>query len=79
MDVIDETAQQRDILIKKFGKSLSFELVQEQSVKESLVKYTYIEKCKIHVIRWSFIFYKPEDKWILNSFYWDDKILDLFR
>ncbi len=77
--ILDETTEQRAQMIRKFGKSLSVEFIQEQKIKDTLAKYTYLEKCKIHVIRWSFIFYKPEDKWILNSFYWDDNVRDLFR
>lgn len=77
--IVEETSRQRAELIKRFGSPLSCEFLQEQRIKDVLVKYTYLEKCRIHVIRWSFIFYKPEDKWTLNSFYWDDNIRELFR
>jgi hypothetical protein len=77
--IAEETGRQREELVKRFGNPISCELLQEQRIKDTLVKYTYLEKCKIHVIRWSFIFYKPEDKWILNSFYWDDNIREIFR
>ena len=78
-EVIEEVVRQRDTLVKRFGNSQSYEFLQEQTLKDILLKYTYIEKYQIHVIRWSFIFYKPQDKWTLNSFYWDENIKELFK
>ncbi len=30
------------------------------------------------LIRWMFTFYRPRDRWLLNSFKWDDSIDALF-
>lgn len=78
-EVIDEVVRQRTEMAKRFGKTLSIEFLQEESVKDTLLKYTYMEKYQIHVIRWSFIFYKPQEKWLLNSFYWDENIRVFFK
>lgn len=72
------TIKQLDSVKGRYGKILGYELIKEEKIKESFLKYTYIMKYEKHIIRWKFIFYKPEDKWLLNSFNFDDSINELF-
>ena len=73
------TIKQLDSIKGRFGKILGYELIKEDKIKESFIKYTYVMKYEKHIIRWKFIFYKPEDKWILNSLNFDDSINKLFN
>jgi hypothetical protein len=38
---------------------------------------TFIQKFEKHVMRWRLYFYKPRDKWILNTYSTDDKINEI--
>ncbi len=72
------TIKQLDSVKGRYGKILGYELIKEEKIKDSFIKYTYVMKYEKHIIRWKFIFYKPEDRWILNTFNFDDSINKLF-
>lgn len=72
------TIKQLDSVKGRYGNILGYELVKEEKIKDTFVKYTYVMKYEKHIIRWKFIFYKPDDSWILNSFNFDDSINELF-
>jgi hypothetical protein len=64
---------------QRFGKSLDTEFVNQQKVGESFIRYTYLQKFERHAIRWTFVFYKPKDQWIVNAVSWDDGVNELFE
>lgn len=72
------TIKQLDSVKGRYGNILGYELVKEEKIKDTFVKYIYVMKYEKHIIRWKFIFYKPDDSWILNSFNFDDSINELF-
>ena len=74
-----QTVKQLGLVGPRFGKPIGYEFVKEESIKKTLLKYTFIEKFEEHAVRWIFIFYKPKEKWLLNSFLWDDMIHTLFE
>ena len=74
-----QTIKQRGLIGPRFGESLGCELIKEEAVNEVIVRYTFIEKFEIHVLRWVFTLYKPNDKWLINSLVWDDEIDAFFR
>lgn len=76
--ILEKTIDQRRRLALRFGKPLSYEMVKEQKVGESLVRYVYVEKCERTAIRWTFVVYKSRDTWSFNSVAWDDNLLALF-
>ena len=73
----DLTKRQISLLAPRFGKAIGYELVNIATPCGSIMKYTYIVKHERHALRWRFTFYKPKEKWILNTFRWDDKITEL--
>jgi hypothetical protein len=73
-----QTAKQMPLIEPRFGKALGYEFVREEMVKDTILRFTYIQKHEWHLIRWTFIFYKPNDKWLLNACHWDDEIEVLF-
>ena len=62
----------------RFGKITGSEYIKKETVTNTLIKYTYLLRFERHALRWMFTFYKPNSKWLLNSFQWDDKIQLLF-
>jgi hypothetical protein len=63
---------------KRFGTTVGFEFISEKSVGKSLYSLNYLQKFEKHAVRWRFLFYKPGDKWLLNSFATDDNLQELF-
>ncbi|TDX46338.1 phage tail protein [Orenia marismortui] len=74
-----QTIKQLDLVKGRFGDVLGYKFIEKEIVAEILCKYTYVVKYENHIIRWIFIFYKAEDKWLLNSFKFDDSIEKLFN
>ncbi|MCK4626002.1 MAG: hypothetical protein KAV00_11870 [Phycisphaerae bacterium] len=78
LDLIEKkTQQQLDALRPRFGKIIGFERVRIEVKGQSVMECIYIAKCEKHILRWRFYFYKPKDKWFLNTFYWDGNINEL--
>ncbi|MDO8413078.1 MAG: hypothetical protein Q7S51_04715 [Gallionellaceae bacterium] len=79
---VDSMANQTNIqwpmLKQRFGTSIATEFVKEEKVGESLARYVYLHKFQNHAVRWVFTFYKPNDRWVINSVTMDDRIGDLF-
>ncbi len=78
LDGMEKSTQEQLSLIEpRYGKILGYEKVIINLKGKSVMECVYIVKCETHIIRWRFFFYKPKDKWFLNTFFWDDKIQDL--
>ena len=78
LDPVEKTTQQQlDAVRPRFGKIIGFERVRIEVKGQSVMECIYIVKCEKHILRWRFYFYKPKDKWFLNSFDWDDNIKGL--
>jgi hypothetical protein len=73
------TSKQLDLVKSRFGNILDYKLIKQDEIEGLAIKYTYIIKYEKHIIRWIFIFYKPKDKWYLDSLNWDDKLIELFN
>lgn len=70
---------QREQYGARYGKSFSYEFISQQTIGESLIALVYIEKTEKHALPWTFYFYKNQKGWVLNSFYWNDKLPSLFN
>jgi len=73
-----ETNQKMEMIEPRFGDSLGYVFVREEIVKDTVLRLIYIQMRERHLIRWRFVFYKPNDMWILNACKWDDNIEALF-
>lgn len=47
------------------------ELIVQKYTSKSLILYSYLAKHEIHPLRFTFIFYKPKDKWNLYKLKFD--------
>lgn len=70
--------RQKTMMRKRFGKPIGYEFVDSTMLAESLKHYVYILKHEKHITQWHFYFYKPKDKWLMNTFYFNDQIRSLF-
>ena len=76
--LLEHTKKQRELANARFGSPLGSEFVKVESVGNSLIRYTFLERFKYHALRWQFAFYHSDDRWVVNSVYWDDRISDLY-
>jgi hypothetical protein len=76
--VIEQAKLQLPLLQGRFGKMLGAEFVAERSLGKSLYQVLYLQKFEKHAMRWRFIFYSANGKWMLDAMNFDDKIQLLF-
>jgi hypothetical protein len=76
--VVAQTAQQRNLLANRLGKSIGFTLVRREVVADTLLRLVYVERFENTGLRWMFTFNKVKDVWKFNGFTWDEEIAKLF-
>jgi hypothetical protein len=69
---------QADTIRESYGDPIGYVLISKANLKDTVLRVVYVVKYERHLIRWTFIFYKPYDSWILDFFNYDDSIEDLF-
>lgn len=77
--LIYQTESQWGTVQSRFGKNAGFEFIETKRVGKSLIRHIYIQKFMNHSLRWRFTFYKPREKWRVNSIKFDDSIGALFK
>lgn len=68
-----KTRQQLEMVGSRFGQPLAGEFVQTVSAGDSLVRHVFLIKHEKHALKFSCVFYKPKDTWLVNAVQWDDK------
>ena len=63
-----------DSLRQSIGGYIGKELISQKSAGNSLVLYSYLVKHDNQPIRFTFMFYKAKDDWILYRFKYDDQM-----
>jgi hypothetical protein len=77
--MVEQSKLQLPVMQGRFGKIIGSEFIKEKSVGKSLLQIVQIQKFEKHIMRWNFIFYGPNGKWVLNTFNFDDKIHAMFE
>ena len=70
---------QMPMITQRFGKAIGYDFIEIKEAGNALMQYVYIQKFEKHAMVWRFIFYKPQDTWLLNTWYFDDKVQGLFN
>ncbi len=78
-NLIYQTKSQLELLKNRFGKKVGHDFVKTEKIGDSFIKHIYIAKFEHHALRLSYVFYKPENEWKVNSLHWDDKVKLLFQ
>lgn len=65
-------------VLARFGNPIGHEFICEKGAGQSVFRIIQIVKFEKHVARFTFLFYKPQDEWVLNTYNFDDKIQSLF-
>lgn len=75
-DGIEHVKTSLSSLLDLVGDYYGYEKITEKSVGESFKLVSYLVKYDREPLRFTFIFYKPGDKWQLQSFQYDENIDD---
>ena len=76
--LIMQTVSTRNAVRQRFGDSIGYEFISQQRAGKSFLRIVAVEKLQNTAIRYSVVFYKAEDNWVVQNFNWDDKVLLLF-
>jgi hypothetical protein len=63
-----------DALRQSVGNYTGKELIVQKTAAPSLVFYSYLVKHEKSPIRFTFMFYKPKNEWVLYRFKYDDQM-----
>lgn len=72
------TQSQMKLAVEQFGPVMGVEAIDRKEVGNSLLGYRYLLKMEKHAFRFACVFYKPQSTWRIDSFWWDDKLADMF-
>ncbi|CAL2104426.1 conserved exported protein of unknown function [Tenacibaculum sp. 190130A14a] len=75
-DGIENVKNQLNNLLGLVGDYCGYEKITEKSIGESYKLVSYMIKYDRQPIRFTFIFYKPKNKWQVLNFQYDDKLDD---
>ena len=76
--MLAKTEAQLPAMQQRFGPSIGWDFVTVEKLGDSLRQFVFLQKFERHVMVWRFIFYRPRDQWMLNTFYYDDRVQLLF-
>lgn len=60
----------------QIGEFTGYSQVAQKSVGDGMVLLSYLVKHKNDPLRFTFIYYKPEDHWVLYKFYFDTDLVE---
>ena len=75
-DAIDNVKTQLSSFIGLVGDYYGYEKVTEKSIGESFKLVSYMLKYDRQPVRFTFVFYKPNEKWQVQNFQYDDNLDD---
>lgn len=76
--IIGQAELQQPVFLSRFGKSIGYELIRNDTVSDSLSRVVYIQRYESHAMVWQFVLYRGIDGWSINSFKYMDDISVLF-
>lgn len=75
----EETKKQHGLAQLQFGKPVGQVFASADTVKETVLRIRYVEKFEWDAMYWEFMFYRPQDGWLLNGLGFDDDMDVLFH
>jgi len=73
-DGIENVKTQLTSFLRLVGDYYGYEKITEKSVGESYQLVSYMMKYDRQPVRFTFVFYKPKDKWQVQNFQYDDNL-----
>lgn len=69
---------QAENILRRFGSPIGYELVREESLGTSLVRYQFLVRHEKAPLRWMFVFYRAEKGWVMTDFKFDGNASSFF-
>ena len=69
---------QMPTMIARYGKSLGYELLRNDTIGGSLIQVVYLQRLEKHAVVWRFILYRGSNGWLINTFNFADDITTAF-
>jgi hypothetical protein len=60
-----------------YGTPLGLEKIWEEDLSPSLKRLVYLQKFEKYPVVWEFYFYKPKDRWVINTLKFQDQVSPL--
>jgi hypothetical protein len=76
--MIGQAELQMPMMVSRFGKSIGYELIRNDTVGGSLIQVLQLQKFEKHATVWQFTFYRGANGCVLNSFKYADDISAAF-
>jgi hypothetical protein len=76
---IDEIAELKNQLVSTtslLGNFTGYELIANRAVGSNLRLLSYLIKYEKQPLRFTFVFYKPEDNWVIQNFSFDGNLIE---
>ena len=74
-----ETTDQLGMAELQFGRALDHSFISGDQVEGKVLRFRFLQRFDRDVIFWEFVFYRPQDVWLINALGFDDEIRDLFK
>jgi hypothetical protein len=68
-----ESRKQLGLVGGRFGAYVGIEPISTTQAGNSFLRHLFAVKYENHALRFTCAFYKPHERWLVNSFNWDDK------
>lgn len=75
-DAVESLKNQFYNVLPLIGNYNGYELITERNIGNNLKLASFMTKYDRQPIRWTFILYKPKDKWQVQNLKYDDKLGD---
>lgn len=76
VDGIESVKTKFKDIVPLIGKYYGFELIAEKSIGANLKLQSYLARYDRQPVRFTFILYKPRDKWQVQNLNWDVNVED---
>jgi len=77
--IVNQIKLQWPVVQQRFGKAIGKEFIKEERIGKTFLRYYYLHKFEKHAIYWRLDFYKPHDKWKINTIIFLDSLDAVFE
>ncbi|KAF1723097.1 DUF2059 domain-containing protein [Pseudoxanthomonas wuyuanensis] len=74
-----QVTKQQDSWDDRFGKSIGYELLRNDTVGDSMIRAVFLHRFDQHAIVWWFLWYRGSQGWVLSRFAFVEDSTTLFR
>ena len=77
--LIQQVEQQKPGMDERYGKSVGYELIRNDTIHDSLIRAIFLHRFERHAVVWQLLWYRGKDGWVLSNISYTDQLPQLFR